>query len=137
MALPSGVIHGDLFPDNVLFQGEHITGIIDFYFACTDLLAYDLAICLNSWCFEPDGHFNSDKSAAILANYQLVRPLSAQEQDALPILTQGAAARFFATRYYDWHHTSDTALVSRHDPMEYWQKLQFQQTISDPSFYGL
>ena len=135
--LPQGVIHADLFPNNVMFVGNDLTGVIDFYFACYDILAYDLSICLNSWCFEKDGSFNITKSAAMLKGYQSVRPLSVAEIAALPILCKGSALRFFLTRLYDWINTPKDALVKPHDPMEYWHKIRFHNRIQDASSYGL
>ena len=134
--LPEGVIHGDLFPNNAMFINDTLTGIIDFYFACNDFFAYDLAICLNSWCFENDGSFNSEKASKLLSSYQKIRELKSEEIHALPILTQGAAARFFVTRYYDWHHTPTTALVEKHDPIEYWNKIMFLKSNANLSLYG-
>ena len=135
-SLPSGVIHGDLFPNNAMFIGDALTGIIDFYFACTGFFAYDLAICLNSWCFESDGRFNSEKATRLISSYQTIRKLTQDEIDALPILSQGAAARFFATRYYDWHHTPKDAHVQRHDPLEYWNKITFLKSNANLGLYG-
>lgn len=103
--LPTGIIHADLFPDNVFFLGDRCSGIIDFYFACTDALAYDVAICLNAWCFEPDGSFNATKANHLLANYRRVRPMSLDEMQALPVLARGSAMRFLLTRLYDWLNT--------------------------------
>ena len=134
--LPSGAIHADLFPNNVLFVGDRLTGVIDFYFACADILAYDLAICLNSWCFDADGSFNITKSRALIRGYQDIRPLSRAEIDAIPVLCAGSAMRFFLTRLYDWLHTPVDALVSPKDPMEYWAILRFHQSVSGPSGYG-
>ncbi len=108
--LPRGQIHADLFPDNVFFLDGKISGLIDFYFAATDLLAYDLAICLNAWCFEPDGAFNVTKGRALIGAYQAVRPLSEAEILALPVLAQGSAIRFLLTRLYDWLNTPPGAL---------------------------
>ena len=135
--LPVGTIHADLFPNNVMFVGDELTGVIDFYFACTDILAYDLAICLNSWCFETDGSYNVTKSAAMIAGYDSVRPLQDDERAALPILCTGAAVRFFLTRLYDWINTPKDALVKPHDPMEYWSKIRFHQKASSLTAYGL
>jgi homoserine kinase type II len=135
--LPIGHIHADLFPDNVFFLDEKLSGIIDFYFAATDLLAYDIAICLNAWCFEPDFSFNVTKSRAILAEYQAVRPLSAAEQAALPVLCQGAAIRFLLTRLYDWLNTPPGAMVTPKDPMEYLRRLRFHLSATDGRAYGL
>ena len=135
--LPTGIIHADLFPNNVMFVGDELTGLIDFYFACHDVTAYDLATCLNSWCFENDGTFNVTKSAAMLAGYQSVRPLSDDEKQALPVLCRGSAIRFFLTRFYDWINTPKDALVKPHDPMEYWAKLRFHEKCDSPASYGL
>ncbi len=135
-SLPQSVIHADLFPNNAMFIEDKLTGIIDFYFACTDFYAYDLAICLNSWCFEADGRFNSQKAKKLIDSYQSVRPLNIDEINALPILSQGAAMRFFATRYFDWHHTPAGALVQRHDPLEYWTKITFLRDNADHALYG-
>lgn len=135
--LPSGLIHADLFPDNVFFHGDKVSGIIDFYFACTDALVYDIAICLNAWCFEPDGSFNATKARLMLNGYRKVRPLSAEELQALPLLARGAAMRFLLTRLYDWVNTPAGALVKRKDPLEYYRKLRFHQGISGPGAYGI
>ncbi|HVZ07310.1 homoserine kinase [Rhodopila sp.] len=135
--LPRGHIHADLFPDNVFFLNDHLSGLIDFYFAATDLLAYDIAVCLNAWCFEPDFSFNVTKSRALLAAYQTVRPLTAAEMAALPVLCQGAAIRFLLTRLYDWLNTPDGAMVTRKDPLEYWRRLRFHLTARDAGAYGL
>lgn len=135
--LPSGVIHADLFQDNVFFLDGQLSGIIDFYFACNDLLAYDVAICLNAWCFEADGAFNFAKGAAMLAGYQSVRPLSPEEIASLPILSRGSALRFFLTRLYDWLTTPAGALVVKKDPLEYLKKLRFHRAIISPTEYGL
>jgi homoserine kinase type II len=135
--LPSGVIHADLFPDNVLFLNDAVSGVIDFYFACNDILAYDLAICMNAWCFERDGSFNVTKARALFNGYNSVRALDAKEMQALPLLARGAAIRFFLTRLHDWYNTPDTAFVKRKDPMEYWRKLTFHQGVKSPGAYGL
>ena len=135
--LPSGVIHADLFPDNVFFIGDRLSGLIDFYFACNDLLAYDVSICLNAWCFEKDGAYNITKGKALLEGYQSVRPLSAAEVDALPILARGSALRFFLTRLYDWLTTPAGALVVKKDPLEYLKKLRFHRQVKSPAEYGL
>lgn len=123
--LPQGIIHADVFPDNVFWQDGQFAGLIDFYFACTDNLAYDIAICLNAWCFEADGGYNAAKGAALLAGYQRIRPLIAAEKQALPVLARGAALRFFLTRFYDWFHTPSSSQVVKKDPQEYLQKLRF------------
>ena len=135
--LPSGVIHADLFPDNVFFLGAKLSGIIDFYFACTDLLAYDVAICLNAWCFEKDHSFNLTKGTALLRGYNSVRPLSAVEAASLPILARGSALRFMLTRLYDWLNTPAGSFVVKKDPMEYVRRMRFHRQIKSPEEYGL
>lgn len=135
--LPAGHIHADLFPNNALFVGDSLTGIIDFYFACHDLYSYDLAVCINSWCFDKDGSFNVTKSARLLNAYQTVRPLEQAEKTALPILCAGAAMRFFLTRLYDWINTPDDALVKPLNPLEFWSRLRFHQKVAGPADYGL
>lgn len=134
--LPDGVIHADLFPDNTLFLGDEAKGLIDFYFACTDALAYDLAVCLNAWCFEPRGAFNLTKGQALIAGYESVRPLSGEERAALPVLARGAAMRFFATRLADWAETPAGALVRPKDPLEYADKLGFHRSAKSVADYG-
>ena len=135
--LPVGHIHADMFPDNVFFLDNKLSGVIDFYFAATDLLAYDIAVCLNAWCFEPDFSFNVTKSRALLAGYQAVRPLSEAEQAALPVLCQGAAIRFLLTRVYDWLNTPPGAMVTPKDPVEYLRRLRFHMSATDGRAYGL
>ena len=135
--LPEGHIHADLFPDNVFFLDGRLSGLIDFYFAATDLLAYDVAVCLNAWCFEADFSFNTTKARALLLAYDAVRPLSAAERAALPVLCQGAALRFLLTRLYDWLHTPPGALVTRKDPLEFLRRLRFHLTAPDEHAYGI
>jgi homoserine kinase type II len=135
--LPHGVIHADMFPNNVFFLGERLTGIIDFYFACNDFLAYDLAICLNAWCFERDLSFNATKAKALVAGYGRVRALSAAEVGSLPLLARGSALRFLLTRLYDWLNTPAGALVKPLDPMEYLAKLRFHRHVRSAGAYGL
>ena len=135
--LPSGVIHADLFPDNVFFIGEELSGLIDFYFACNDLYAYDLATCLNAWCFEKDHAFNLTKGTALLAGYQSVRPLEPAEKAALPLLARGSALRFMLTRLYDWLTIPDGALVQKRDPHEYIRRLRFQRRVMSAREYGI
>jgi homoserine kinase type II len=135
-ALPKGIIHADLFPDNVFFVGGALSGLIDFYFACNDQLAYDLAICLNAWCFEPDYAFNVTKGRALLRAYHEVRPLADAERAALPMLARGAALRFLLTRSYDWLNTSRDALVTPHDPIAYLRRLRFHQNVVSMADYG-
>jgi homoserine kinase type II len=135
--LPAGVIHADLFQDNVFFLGDKLSGLIDFYFACNDLLAYDVSICLNAWCFEKDGAYNITKGMALLEGYRAVRPLSDEEMAVLPVLSRGSALRFFLTRLYDWLTTPAGALVVKKDPLEYLRKLRFHRQISSVAEYGL
>ncbi|HVB67606.1 MAG TPA: homoserine kinase [Acetobacteraceae bacterium] len=135
--LPVGHIHADLFPDNVFFLEGAISGLIDFYFAATDLLAYDVAVCVNAWCFEADGALNVTKSRALLSGYGGVRALSAAERAALPVLCQGAALRFLLTRLFDWVNTPPGALVTRKDPIEYLRRLRFHLTARDAHAYGI
>uniref|UniRef100_UPI003BAC2FE4 homoserine kinase n=1 Tax=Stappia sp. TaxID=1870903 RepID=UPI003BAC2FE4 len=135
--LPAGVIHADLFPDNVFFIGERLSGLIDFYFACNDALAYDLAICLNAWCFEPDLSFNVTKARALLNGYRSVRELTPAEFDSLPLLARGAALRFLLTRLHDWLRVPEGALVTPKDPREYLRKLRFHQSVVTAADYGL
>ncbi len=135
--LPQGVIHGDLFPDNVFFRQEELSGLIDFYFACNDQLAYDVAICLNAWCFENDLSFNVTKAAKLLRNYNRTRPLSADELSALPILARGSALRFLLTRLYDWLNHPEGALVTPKNPLDYLGRLKFHQQVRHADEYGL
>jgi homoserine kinase type II len=137
VSLPTGVIHADLFPDNVFFLGDRLSGLIDFYFACNDFYAYDIATCLNAWCFEKDHAFNLTKGTALLAGYQSERPLSEAERLALPVLARGSALRFMLTRLYDWLNIPDGALVLKRDPLEYIRKLRFHRQIVSASEYGL
>lgn len=135
--LPQGVIHADLFPDNVFFLGDKLSGVIDFYFACTDTLFYDVAVCLNAWCFEADHSYNVTKGRALLNAYNKVRALSAAERSALPVLARGAAMRFLLTRLVDWLAVPDGALVRPKDPLEYYRKLRFHQAVKSVEDYGL
>ncbi|MCK5934611.1 homoserine kinase [Fulvimarina manganoxydans] len=134
--LPSGVIHADLFTDNVFFLAGDLSGIIDFYFACNDLLAYDLAIGVCAWCFEADGSFNITKSQSLLRGYQSVRPLEPREIEAFPVLCRGASMRFLLTRLYDWLTVPDDSFVTKKDPKEYLRKLRFHAQVSGPAEYG-
>jgi homoserine kinase type II len=135
--LPRGIIHADLFPDNMMFIGNEVTAVIDFYFACHDILAYDLAIMINAWCFDRYDRFNINKSRQLIAGYQSIRRLNREEKDAIPTLCKGAAMRFFLTRLYDWRNTSTDAQVRRHDPMEYWTRLEFHHSTNIMSDYGI
>ena len=129
-ALPCGVIHADLFPDNVLFTDQDITGVIDFYFACSDFYAYDLAICLNAWAFDPAHQCHKDQAAALIRAYEATRPLTPEERKAFPVLARGAALRFLLTRLYDWLHQDPAAMVTVKDPLEYLEKLKFHQSTN-------
>ena len=135
--LPGGVIHADLFPDNVFFLGERISGLIDFYFACVDAFAYDLAICLNAWCFDETHAYVPQRGAALLDGYRRLRPLTRAEIDAFPLLARGAATRFLLTRYVDWLNVPAGALVRPKDPRDYLARLRFHRTVSDLAGYGL
>lgn len=135
--LPKGTIHGDLFPDNVFFMNGTLSGIIDFYFSCSDFLMYDVAICLNAWCFEPGSDFNITKARLLLTHYHKIRPISEAELSALPVLATGASLRFLLTRLYDWLHVPEGALVTPKDPLEYLRKLRFHHNIQSHLEYGL
>ena len=135
--LPSGVIHADLFPDNVFFLAGELSGLIDFYFACNDAFAYDLAICLNAWCFEPDASFNITKGMALFNGYERVRKLNDKEIAALPVLARGAALRFMLTRLVDWLNVPPGAMVRPKDPVEYVKKLRFHQKVVSAREFGL
>jgi homoserine kinase type II len=135
--LPAGHIHADLFPDNVFFLDGKISGLIDFYFAATDFYAYDVAICLNAWCFERDFSFNVTKSRAMLRGYAAHRALTGAERAALPILAQGSAMRFLLTRLYDWLHAAEGALVTPKDPLDYYRRLRFHRDVTSEAAYGL
>ncbi|HEY4124948.1 MAG TPA: homoserine kinase [Rhizomicrobium sp.] len=134
--LPSGIIHADLFPDNVLFMEGKVSGLIDFYFACNDAFAYDLGIMLNAWCFEGDGSYNITKGKALIAAYRKRRELNDAERDALPILARGAALRFLLTRLYDWLNPDPTALVRPKDPRDYSKRLRFHLKAKSAAEYG-
>ena len=135
--LPSGVIHADLFPDNVLFLHNKVSGLIDFYFACNDAYAYDLAVMLNAWCFEIDGAYNITKGRALINAYNARRPLSSAEYDALPALARGAALRFLLTRLFDWLRRDPNALVRPKDPLDYSKRLRLHLSVDSASGYGL
>jgi len=134
--LPSGVIHADLFPDNVLFMNDRVSGLIDFYFACNDAYAYDLAVMLNSWCFEQDGTYNITKGKALIAAYRARRALSDTELAALPVLARGAALRFLLTRLHDWLNRDPTALVRPKDPRDFVKRLRFHAGAKSAAEYG-
>jgi homoserine kinase type II len=123
--LPRGVIHADFFPDNVFFKGPKTSGVIDFYFACNDFYAYDIAITMNSWCFESQKTFVPERAKELLRGYESVRPLQADERAAMPLFLRGAALRFLLTRTFDWINHPADAFVKPHDPLEYRNKLEF------------
>jgi homoserine kinase type II len=134
--LPRSVIHADLFPDNVLILGDTVTGLIDFYFACNDITAYDVAVTHAAWCFGDDGRlFDRGASDALLAGYEMVRPLSDQERAKLPILARGAAIRFLLSRAYDWMNTPADALVTRKDPMAFARRMEFYADPENASLF--
>ena len=135
--LPTGIIHADLFPDNVFFMQGDMSGLIDFYFACNDFYAYDLAIALNAWCFEADATFNVTKARALLSGYQNLRPLAPEEIDAMPILGAGAAMRFLTTRLFDWLNQVDGAQVEPKNPHDFLRRLRFHRSATRPEDYGL
>ena len=132
--LPRSVIHADLFPDNVLMLGNRVSGLIDFYFACTDIMAYDLAVTHAAWSFGADDSFRPAIGEALVAGYHARRPLPSEAWAALPVLARGAAMRFLASRAYDWLHTPPDALVTRKDPMVFARRLQFYETQGETVF---
>ncbi len=134
--LPKGVIHADLFPDNVFFLGDRLSGVIDFYFACTDILAYDIAICINAWCFDAERRFVRENAAALVGGYRGVRPLTQEEGRAIPVLARGAALRFLLTRSHDWIATPKDAIVKPHDPGDYVARILQHRQMSKPADYG-
>jgi homoserine kinase type II len=133
--LPQGIIHADLFPDNIFFTNAKVSGIIDFYFACNDFFAYEIAICINSLCFDNKTTFNMTKAKNLIDGYSSIKTLSEAEKKYLPILSMGAAMRFFLTRLYDYYHTDNKAEVKIKDPFEYFKKLEFHSTIKNFSEY--
>ena len=134
--LPGGAIHADLFPDNTFFLDGKLSGVIDFYFACSDFLTYDIAVCLNAWCFERRGEFNLTKGRALISSYETVRRLEPRERAAIPVLARGAAMRFFLTRLVDLAATPKDALVKPHNPLDYAERLGFHRQAKSPEDYG-
>ena len=120
-ALPRAIVHGDLFPDNVLMRGDRVTGLIDFYFSCTEIRAWDLAVTHAAWCFTPD--YDADLGDALVAGYEAEHPLTSEERDAFPVLARGACLRFLLTRAWDWLETPAGALVTRKDPLAFLHRL--------------
>jgi homoserine kinase type II len=135
--LDTGIVHADLFPDNVFFSNDKLVGIIDYYFACNDFLMYDVAVCLNAWCFESNNEFNITKAKKLLSSYNKVRQISERELDALPVLATGAALRFLLTRLYDWFNKVEGAIVRPKNPIEYIEKMRFHNGIQSHKEYGL
>lgn len=135
--LPEGIVHADLFPDNVLFVNDRLSGLIDFYFACNDAFAYDIAVALNAWCFDSAATFDPAKGASLLDAYRARRKLSAAEIDSLPVLAQGAALRFLLTRLHDWLNPDPMALVRPKDPREFASRLRFHRNVRSAKEYGL
>lgn len=136
-SLPFGIIHGDLFPDNIFFDASALSGVIDFYFACNEFYAFDIAICINAWCFEKDNSFNITKAKHLLEGYKKFRDLSMEELEYLPILCRGSALRFLLTRIIDWQRVDKRALVIPKDPLEYFNKLKFHQSVLSVKDYGI
>jgi homoserine kinase type II len=134
--LPGGIIHADLFPDNVLFMEGRLSGLIDFYFACNDAFAYDLAVMLNAWCFESDGSYNITRGKSLIASYAKVRALTAAERDAFPMLARGAALRFLLTRLFDWLNPDPQAFVRPKDPRVFAKRLRFHLKATSAAAYG-
>lgn len=132
--LPRSVIHADLFPDNVLMLGNRVSGLIDFYFACTDIMAYDLAVTHAAWCFAADGSYRPSIGDALVEGYNSRRPLPDAAWAALPVLARGACMRFLASRAYDWLHTPVDALVTRKDPLVFAQRLSFYEAEGEKVF---
>tara|TARA_B100000401_G_C52808626_1_gene722423 strand:- start:2587 stop:3174 length:588 start_codon:yes stop_codon:yes gene_type:complete len=135
--IPSGIIHADLFPDNIFFNKNKLSGIIDFYFACNDFYAYEIATCLNAWCFEQNNEFNISKAKALLSNYNLHKKFSSEELECLPLLARASALRYLLTRLMDFHTREDSELIIKKDPDEYLKKLKFHQSVEKSSEYGL
>ena len=136
--LPSGIIHADLFPDNIFFDNEKLTGIIDYYFSCKDFYAFEIAICLNALCFEGKNEnlsFNVTKAKKFIDGYSSIRKLSNEEKDSLKILCQGAAMRFLLTRVFDYLNLTEGAIVKIKDPLEYLKRLEFHESVKDYKDY--
>ncbi len=134
--LPSGIIHADLFPDNVLFEENNISGVIDFCFSCIDFFAYDLGICINAWCFTEEG-FDLSLSESLLKGYQSIRKLEDNEIKNLPILCSASSLRFLLTRLNDWRSEKGNAIVTPKNPKDFVKILKFNKTVANASEYGL
>jgi len=136
--IPSGIIHADLFPDNIFFKNNKLTGIIDFYFSCNDYYAFEIAICLNALCFEgykENLSFNVTKAKKFIDGYSSVRQLKEEEKTSLKILCQGAAMRFLLTRVFDYLNLTEGALVKIKDPVEYLKRLEFHNSVKNYQDY--
>ena len=136
--IPSGIIHADLFPDNIFFKENNLSGIIDFYFSCYDFYAFEIAICLNALCF--DGRkenlsFNVTKAKKFIDGYSTLRKLTNDEKNSIKVLCQGAALRFLLTRVFDYLNLSEGALVTVKDPIEYLKRLEFHDKVKDYEDY--
>lgn len=132
--IPRGVIHADMFPDNVFFIDGRLTGVIDFYFACNDFLAYDLAVAINAWCFDDQVNFRKEMCNAMIAGYNSIRQLQSEELVAMPTLVRGAALRFLLTRLNDWLNVPQGALVVPHDPRAFSKRLRFFRNSASELF---
>ena len=136
--LPSGIIHGDLFIDNIFFNNNRISGIIDFYFAANDYFMYEIAICVNALCFDKSKNqfiLNKRKVKNLIRGYESIKKISYKEKKSLNILCRGAAMRYFLTRLYDYTNTPKTALIKIKDPREYYQKLIIHNNLSNFKAY--
>ena len=136
--LPKGIIHGDLFIDNIFFDKNKFAGFIDFYFSCNDYSMYEVAICINSLCFDKKNHkflLNNQKVRSLINGYQRIKKISQNEKDALNVLCRGAALRYLLTRIYDYINTPKTALIKIKDPKEYFQKLIIHNSLNSYKNY--
>ena len=136
--IPAGIIHADLFPDNIFFNNKKLSGIIDFYFSCYDFYAFEIAICLNALCFEGKNEnlsFNVTKAKRFIDGYSSIRKLSDNEKKSLKVLCQGAAMRFLLTRVFDYLHLTKGALVKIKDPLEYLKRLEFHDSVNNYEDY--
>ena len=136
--IPRGIIHADLFPDNIFFKGSKLTGIIDFYFSCYDFYALEIAICLNALCFEGKNEnlsFNVTKAKKFIDGYSSIRKLTEEEKESLKILCHGAAMRFLLTRVFDYLNLTEDALVKIKDPVEYLKRLEFHNSVKNYQDY--
>jgi len=136
--IPSGIIHADLFPDNIFFNGNKLSGIIDYYFSCYDYYAFEIAICLNALCFEGQNQnlsFNVTKAKKFIDGYSSIRSLTEEEKKSLKVLCQGAAIRFLLTRVFDYLNLTEGAIVKIKDPVEYLKRLEFHDNVKNYQDY--